>query len=206
MIASRLREKMKALELSEGELGRRSGVPQPTIHRILNGVSLSPRKDSVERIAKVLRVSPEWLLFGVESNIKGGPAIRGLVPLLSWVAAGTFCESGSYSKDDAIDMLPCPFPHSPGAFCLVVSGESMMPDYRDGEIILVDPEQSAKHGDDVVVRTEEGATTFKRLQVTHDGTYLLALNPAYPDRIVKVPRDTHICGVVTASWMSRSGR
>ena len=94
-------------------------------------------------------------------------------------------------------------PHGPNAFCLKVVGDSMFPDYREGEIILVEPRLSAQHGDDVVVRTPEGKTTFKRLQITPDGTHLLAVNKEYPNRIIEVPDDTHICGVVTASWMNR---
>ena len=37
---------------SEGELARRSGVQQPTIHRIITGETKSPRRDKIERIAK----------------------------------------------------------------------------------------------------------------------------------------------------------
>jgi SOS-response transcriptional repressor LexA len=82
----------------------------------------------------------------------------------------------------------------------------MHPEYREGELILVDPAIEARHGDDVIARTPEGKATFKRLQVTPDGTFLIALNPSYPDRIIKAPADTHICGVVTASWMQRRKR
>lgn len=63
-IAGRLAQKMQEREWTEGELGRRSGVPQPTIHRIISGESQSPRRPNVEKIAKALGVTPEWLLFG----------------------------------------------------------------------------------------------------------------------------------------------
>jgi len=53
-IAERLRERMAAKGWSEGELSRRSGVPQPTIHRILTGESLSPRREIVEIIGIVI--------------------------------------------------------------------------------------------------------------------------------------------------------
>ncbi|MCK9799311.1 helix-turn-helix transcriptional regulator [Pseudomonas sp. MAFF 302030] len=39
---------------SESELGRRAGVPQPTVHRIITGESLSPRQLNIEKIAKRL--------------------------------------------------------------------------------------------------------------------------------------------------------
>ena len=82
----------------------------------------------------------------------------------------------------------------------------MSPEYRTGEILLVEPELAAMHNDDVVVRTPDGQVTFKRLQITEDGTYLLALNPEFPNRILHMPADTAICGVVTGSWIKRKRR
>lgn len=49
---------------SLSELSRRTGVPQPTIHRIGAGVSANPRRESIEKIARALGVSAEWLWTG----------------------------------------------------------------------------------------------------------------------------------------------
>ncbi|WP_407926933.1 S24/S26 family peptidase [Cellvibrio polysaccharolyticus] len=32
---------------------------------------------------------------------------------------------------------------------------------------------------------------------------MLALNPDHPNRKIEAPEGTHICGVVTGSWMNR---
>lgn len=48
-----LRRWMKERDLSEGALSRLSKVPQPTIHRILTGESKSPRRATLEPIARV---------------------------------------------------------------------------------------------------------------------------------------------------------
>lgn len=126
------------------------------------------------------------------------------VPLISWVAAGGWCGSDDpFAPGQADEWLECPFPHSENSFCLKVIGDSMAPDYREGEIILVDPGIDAGHGDDVVARTPESTYTFKRLQITPEGTYLLALNPDYPGRYIRIPPDSDICGVVTGSWIKR---
>lgn len=139
-----------------------------------------------------------------EHNVGPGPEIKGRIPLISWVQAGDWCEAiDNFAPGDAEDWLPCPFDHSDTAFCLRVVGLSMSPDYREGEIIAVDPHVNAVHGSDVVCRTPEGTVTFKRLQITPDGTYLLALNPEWPNRMIAIPGETHICGVVVGSWMRR---
>lgn len=59
-LAMRLRE----IE-SQSELHRRSGVPQPTINRILKGTTLAPDTTTVQRLAEALNVSLTWLLDGV---------------------------------------------------------------------------------------------------------------------------------------------
>jgi SOS-response transcriptional repressor LexA len=129
------------------------------------------------------------------------------VPLVSWVNAGDWCDAEDpYRPGDAEDWLICPFDHSENAFCLKVSGDSMNPEYLDGHIILVDPSVRPEHGDDVVARTPGGAASFKRLQITPEGMHLEALNPHWPNRVIVAPEGTVICGVVTASWVSRKKR
>lgn len=149
-------------------------------------------------------VRPERGSLG--STVREAPATytQPPVPLISWVSAGTFCEAiDTLAPGDAEDWITFPVRHSPQAFCLQVIGRSMEPDYREGEVILVDPDVPAEHNDDVVARTPDGGATFKRLQITPEGTFLLAINPDYPDRIIRAPEGTAICGVVTASWQDR---
>lgn len=126
------------------------------------------------------------------------------VPLISWVVAGEWCESpDNFAPGDAEEWLDTPFSVSSRAYCLTLSGDSMSPDYREGEIILVDPGIAPLHGNDIVARTPDGKQTFKRLQITPEGTYLLALNPDHPNRKIEIPEGTTICGVVVGSWMRR---
>lgn len=56
---------------------------------------------------------------------------------------------------------------------------------------------------DVVARTPDGKVTFKRLKEDSEGRYLLALNPAWPDRVIRCPEGTLICGVVIGSFVPR---
>lgn len=215
LIGRLLREKWQETGWSEDELAQRAGCSQPTTHRILAGESKSPRIDNVTKLARALGLDAAALLGGklladVEANVIDGPSIKGRVPRISWVQAGALSEAvNMYEPGYAEEWLDCPFPHSSGpsgAFCLEVRGMSMFPDYRPGELILVEPQIDAAHDDDIVARTPDGQATFKRLQVTEEGTYLLALNPEFPNRIIHVPEGTEICGVVTGSWMSRRRR
>ena len=52
---------MRDNDLSQSALSRATGVPQPTINRILSGITKEPRRDSVVRIANFFGVSSESL-------------------------------------------------------------------------------------------------------------------------------------------------
>jgi repressor LexA len=121
------------------------------------------------------------------------------VPMINRVAAGGAKEHGdmNYPAGVADEYVPAPdLPGAPvkSAFALKVSGDSMMPEYGEGEIIIVGPGDAAD-GDDCVVRLGEGenfATTFKRVFFVRDeggevtGVRLVALNPKYAERRVRV--------------------
>lgn len=161
---------------------------------------------TARNIEKALDLPHGWMDTLESTNLAVLDKKPTKVPLISWVAAGNWCESpDNFSPGDAEDWLASPFSHSKHAFCLTVKGESMMPKYRDGEIILVDPEVAYKHNSDVVVREPNGGSNFKCLQITPTGTYLLLLNPDWPadERIIKMPEGTVICGVVIGSWIDR---
>jgi SOS-response transcriptional repressor LexA len=213
VIGDRITQRMAELNLSEGELGRRSGVPQPTIHRIATNAVASPRQENVEKIAKALKVSSDWLWKGgiqketsptdPDTNIEPGPAIKGYVPLISWVQAGAWCEiSDVRTLDDAELWLPCAASHSPQSYALRVRGLSMFNQherrsFRDGDIIFVDPAKDAENGSLVIAKLMDSQeATFKQLVMEGSRRFLKPLNPAWPDPIIELDGDAMICGVV----------
>lgn len=219
MIGDRIAQRMAELNLSEGELGRRSGVPQPTIHRIVTKAVASPRHDNVEKIARALKVSSNWLWKGgehkdpnpdhanqpsaPESNVEPGPAIKGYVPLISWVQAGAWCEiSDVRTLDDAEIWLPCAASHSRQTYALRVRGLSMYNQherrsFRDGDIIFVDPAKDAENGSLVIAKlVDSQEATFKQLVMEGKRRFLKPLNPAWPEPIIELGADAMICGVV----------
>ena len=80
----------------------------------------------------------------------------------------------------------------------------MEPDYLHDDYIFVDPDVAPAHGKDVVV-TFKGSErpVFKRLIIEGQDSFLMALNPHFPNRIIKVDGNTSICGVVVFSGRER---
>lgn len=204
--------------LSKTQIWKSAGLTSGIYSQWLNGMALSG--ETLINVARVLGVNPEWLATGKgpkyltgsltdeKPNVKDIKYELNTVPKISWVQAGDVCETEDYYEPGSADeWLICPVKHGKRTFVLEVVGDSMnsgdMDGYIEGLDIFVDPDVEPKHGDDVIVRTPENKATFKRLQITDEGKYLLALNKTWPNRIIEVPEGTVICGVVIYSGKSR---
>ncbi|MEX1015517.1 MAG: XRE family transcriptional regulator [Phycisphaeraceae bacterium] len=134
---------------------------------------------------------------------------RGRVPLINKVAAGypTGFTDLDYPARVADETVPCPegaAADDPDAFAAVVVGESMMPAYGEGDIVVFSPMAEVIDGCDCFVRLEpDHETTFKRVFFdTEAGTVRLQpLNPAFAPQVL--PRE-QVAGMYRAVWrMSR---
>lgn len=110
------------------------------------------------------------------------------VPLISWVAAGSWSEVSPATLDDALGYYPRPRKLSADGFALRVRGRSMWPEFRPDDIIYVEPNISTlalKDGDLIVVQcNDDSEATFKQLVLgeTESDMYLKPLNPDWPEQ------------------------
>ncbi len=79
-------------------------------------------------------------------------------------------------------------------FALQVLGDSMAPEFKDGSIIIIDPEAVVKEGS-YVFAVHEQETIFRQLKIDGDKYYLQPLNDHYPT--VEIPSLTAVHGVIT---------
>jgi phage repressor protein C with HTH and peptisase S24 domain len=71
------------------------------------------------------------------------------------------------------------------AYALEVSGNSMEPLYRKGDILIVSPSARLRQGDRVVVKTKSGEVMAKELKRRSSrNVELRSLNPAHRDRVL----------------------
>src|SRR5690242_6798595 len=93
------------------------------------------------------------------------------VPVINRVSAGyprDFSDLG-YPPRVADDYLSCPDVSDRDAFAARVHGDSMVPKYHQGDIVIFSPAASPREGDDCFVRFADGNTTFKRVFFESDG-------------------------------------
>src|SRR5262245_3090335 len=117
------------------------------------------RWPSTESVAKVLEATGE----SFDAFLSGGGAYtqftasapRPSVPLLGLAQAGSggFFDSAGFPAGQGWDEVQLPGAGDEGNYALEVSGDSMLPLYRDGDIIVVSPTAQVRRGDRVVART-----------------------------------------------------
>jgi SOS-response transcriptional repressor LexA len=75
----------------------------------------------------------------------------------------------------------------------------MEPKFMEGDKIVVDPSLEALPGHFVAAkRTSDQAATLKQLKQEGKERYLYALNPDWPERIIRLSEEWTICG--RARW------
>jgi phage repressor protein C with HTH and peptisase S24 domain len=114
------------------------------------------------------------------------------IPIINKVSAGypaDFDDLG-YPVGIADDYLLAPDLHDPNAFAVRVVGDSMEPEYSEGNIVVFSPAVDVQSGDDCFVRFESPhETTFKRVFFDEDGRIRLQpRNEKYPPHFVKPQR------------------
>jgi DNA polymerase V len=67
------------------------------------------------------------------------------------------------------------------AFALMVLGDSMEPEFKEGEVIVVEPEGVAEDGSYVIAYVDND-WIFRQLARDGEGWRLQPLNPAYPSQ------------------------
>ena len=175
--------------LSASGLARKAGLDATSFNKSKrispDGRRRWPSTESVSKILAATGASLDEFLSLVDQP--SGPR-RSIVPLIGMTQAGAgriFTEEGLPTGGPGWEEIDFPDFQDEKVFALEVSGDSMLPLYRDGDVLIVSPTANVRKGDRVVVRLTSGEVTAKELKRRTAKTLELAsLNPAHPDRVV----------------------
>lgn len=164
---ARLIKIMEMKNMTSADLSKKIGKAESQISQWRIGVRV-PAQENLFLLAKALDISPELLdpknPINQESNVEKAEVPHGKVPLISWTHAGEWASSTDpYPVGMAEDWVSWDTKHK-GVYALKVRGNSMEPEYRDGDIIFVDPTKQPIINDDIVAEFD-GETQLKRLKV-----------------------------------------
>lgn len=216
---AKLRQAREAAGMSIPELAK-------TVHRdvsYLRGLEegLTPiSENSAELLADALSIPKAVLLegsdapriidetgmrgtYGAKPEIQLPPGMKGrLVPLLSNAQAGAWDAGHTDGLYDYTSVFVADVDDR-RAFGISVTGNSMEPDLRQGDIVICSPSLEAPDGDAVVVRTRSEQSFIKYLKRGKNAVELISSNPAYDP--IKFPLE-EIAGIWPIVQVIRKGK
>lgn len=173
------------------------------------------RWPSTETLAKIFQVTgeeferlPDYIRGDVSHLSESGSRLTAggiqKIPLIGCAQAGQegYFDDAGFPVGSGWEMIEFPKMNNPSVYALEVSGESMEPLYRDGDILLVTPNaDNLRRGDRVVVKTREGEVMAKQLnRMTQSQITLKSLNVEFDDIIL--PREA-VQWVARILWVSQ---
>jgi phage repressor protein C with HTH and peptisase S24 domain len=179
--------------LSASGLAKRAGLDpttfNPSKRRMQDGRARWPSTESLAKVLEATGASLEAftaLVTGARALTSGAQArnVGRRIPLIGLAQAGNdgYFDDGGYPVGGGWDEVSLPEIADPNAYALEISGDSMEPVFRDGDMVIVSPVAPIRRGDRVVVRTMRGEVMAKQLaRRSARRIELRSLNPAHQD-------------------------
>jgi phage repressor protein C with HTH and peptisase S24 domain len=180
--------------LSASGLAKRSGLDattfNPSKRRMPDGRARWPSTESLAKVLGATGASLEdftALVSGARTLANVASGVRAAarrIPLIGLAQAGGegFFDDGGYPVGGGWDEVSLPDISDANAYALEISGDSMEPVFRDGDMVIVSPAAPIRRGDRVVARTALGEVMAKQLvRRSAKRVELRSLNPEHPD-------------------------
>lgn len=127
-----------------------------------------PRWPTTESVANLLSASGASVEEFSEllTAKRGQPPKRKQIALLGFARAGKggYFDDSGFPAGNGWEEVDVPGVTDPAAYALEITGDSMLPVYREGDRIVVSPAATIRKGDRVVVRTADGQVMAKIMQ------------------------------------------
>lgn len=189
--------------LSASGLAKKAGLDATTFNKSKRKTrDGKERWPSTESVAKILSATGASLNeFIAHIGGSGGAGYQN-IPVIGYAQAGTegYFDDAGYPSGSGWDEIPFLNVGDPHAYALEISGDSMEPVYRDGDVIIVSPAAEIRRGDRIVLKTQEGEVMAKILRRKTSYKYeLSSLNTEHPDRWLVAEDIEWIARIVWAS-------
>lgn len=192
-------KKSEGLAVSHESIGAELGISQGAVSHYLNGINaLNSRVASVFSRQLMVpvsdfsgRLSKEISAMAApvsQSNTGATSSRSGRVPLISNTQVSSWLDAANANDPpNTCEWRPAPPNHSARSYAIRVPNCSMEPRFREGEDVVIDPEADIISGKFVAAR-EAGAKEVVLKQIIIEGNqrYLRALNPHWPDPIIRL--------------------
>ncbi len=175
-----------AFSTSPSGLAKQAGLDPTTFNKSKRqspgGKNRWPSTESLSKVLAVVGMNFEDFAALAGDTQGRGPAI----PVIGLAEAGNdgFFDDAGFPVGSGWDEVRVPGTQNDNVYALEISGDSMLPVFRNGDRVLVAPHETVRRGDRVVVKTLEGEIMAKELfRMTASKIELKSVNPDYEDRI-----------------------
>lgn len=161
-----------------------------------------PRWPSTESVAKALAATNTKVDTFVTLITDGTKPTISSVPLIGFAEAGAagYFDDAGFPVGKGWEEVTFPAITDEHAYALEVSGDSMKPAYREGDILIVSPSAPVRKGDRVVVKTRKGEVMAKELKKKQAKSIeLKSLNSEHRDRTLQMADVEWIARILWAS-------
>ena len=193
-----IREARAKQKLSRRQVAEKAGISEAHLRFVeMEERPMSPK--TLRKVATVLGIDETPLIDAwLHENVWGlslAPKELQKIPVISWVHAGDFAMAEDPEQLADVEEWVWTMAKGPNVFALRVEGDSMEPEFREGEIIVVNPHIAWEAGNYVIVKNADGEATFKQIKKKGKMWVLHPLNPKYEDIQVD-NRQLYVVGVV----------
>lgn len=186
-LMARVRRQLSEQGFSQASFARQIDVSPQTLSGWLSGRN-RPGVEEVIRMCEVLRVSPSWLLTGMENSPQQSLVADDFVciPLYDVQAS---CGNGCYVDNACVcDLIRvnrpwiarhCGVVNQHALNLIAISGDSMSPTLKDGDFVVVDTSAKMIYTDAMYAYNLDDDLFVKRIQRVGRGLRIISDNPAY---------------------------
>jgi phage repressor protein C with HTH and peptisase S24 domain len=200
-IDEKLRAILKATGWRQQHLAEKLNVTQATVSRWFSGSEPEGhRRDAINEMYEEL----------VDAGSRAQMAAEGTVKLMGYLGAGAEVEPDfEQVPPEGLDQIAIPFPLPDEMIAFMVRGDSMLPVFKDGAIIVVYSEQKKPlesfYGEEAAVRTSDGRRYIKTIMRGQTGVNLFSWN-ANPIENVHLDWIGEIFAVLPPSALKKMAR
>lgn len=178
-----LRKAMEKAEINATELSEKTGISKSTIYRYLSGGYIAKQKNLL-KLSLALHVEPKFLFSDAVEELDANLKVYS-IPLVGKVVAGTPIDA----IENITDYIRVTNPAAADGsyYALHVTGASMEPEMREGDLVIVHKQDYFDSGDICIVLVNGDEATVKKVIKSDQGITLIGFNATvYPPHFYNV--------------------
>jgi len=191
----KLKRLLEERNITQTKLAEILNCRQSIISRWIKGISANPKKETIDKLANALNVSPSYFIEEIDTKtiqpLDETTTIK--LPILSIAECGKpeFCAIDEQLIDDFIEVPKALFPD--GNFIVRCLGNSMLPEIPPQAYCIIKKMETPLNNKNMLIKTTDGFT-IKRVKVISGKIRLYYLNPT--NKELKVNGSIEIIGKV----------